>query len=559
MANAVERRLNDMLLEDELAGKVAICRRPIYVSCVSNFTNFLDLFRKTIRSLELGIPCVILGRCNNAQQHSYRWALLLMELMNETGTCHPGMLTFLSGSLNDIKDVTQSCQQFTGNLYATCSRTLASEIRKGYPNIVASTGGPNTLITTEWTESVCEAIRMSATIESSGQCTALRHCVIPSSVASDQIADLWGKVEEIPNARHAVEAGLFDGIYAQHKGSAPPAKEAYYDHHKERDVYFHVDDKPPSDDIQEYWRKVVVDFSRLDLVNNNDQIEGLASWLNRHQPISLAVNAPRSKVLEIGQLFFEKTGLVVYTLGSTNVSEAPPALSCQARPQEAEIFGEFPPRAEMGKYTRFPVIVPSSTPSYDAHYTSDYLTTFVSSNAWGQDIEKMMNQITSEPIRGYCKVLLDYLRDATRDNPKEGFGTSRTALWGLQRPPLGSKTCIRCKPDSDWDDIAPVFLLFYATNAKDQMEISLDPKCERLLSICRSHGIDPIVESESELAERGQSYYNIIRLTGPMTKFPLAGLFVSLYMALGHIKSTKAGDEEFLTVLRKSTKWLKIS
>jgi hypothetical protein len=61
-ANAIERRLNDMLFEQELAGMVTINRQPIYVSTVSNFTNFLDLSRKTLRSLELGIPVIILCR-----------------------------------------------------------------------------------------------------------------------------------------------------------------------------------------------------------------------------------------------------------------------------------------------------------------------------------------------------------------------------------------------------------------------------------------------------------------------------------------------------------------
>lgn len=557
MANAVERSLNDMLLADEMDGKVTINRRPIYVSCVSNFTNFLDLFRKTVRNLELGVPCVVLGRSNNAQQHSYRWALLLMELLNETGNIHPGMLTFISASLDDIKDVTQSCKDFTGNLYATCSRGLAEEIKKDYPNIVASTGGPNTLITTEWTQSVSEAIRMSATIESSGQCTALRHCVVPSSVGADLIQNMWKKVEQIPNARHAVEAGIFDGVFARHAGSAPPSNDSNYETNDERDVHFRVDEKPPPDNIQEYWRNVVVDFSRVDLVNNKEQIDNLAAWLNRNQPISLAVNAPRNVLFDLGRTFFEETGLVVYTLGSTDPLEAPPALSCQARPQEGEIFGEFPPRAELGKFTRYPVIVPSSTPSYDAKYTPDYLNRFNTSGPMSQVTGVLVNEVADGSIRGYCKVVLDYLRDATHENPKKGFGSSRTALWGLQRPPLLSKTCIRCKSETIWDDIAPIFLIFSATNANDQVELSLDPKCEQTISFFHKYGINVIQEHEMEFLERTKSYYNIIR-PGRLTEFPLAGLFVSLYMPLGHIKSTKPADDEFVAKIRSSPKWLQM-
>ena len=66
---------------------------------------------------------------------------------------------------------------------------------------------------------------------------------------------------------------------------------------------------------------------------------------------------------------FEKTGQVVYTVGH----EGNVALTCQARPQEGEVFGEFPVRLDLAKYTRYPVLVPSPTPAYNCHYESDFL------------------------------------------------------------------------------------------------------------------------------------------------------------------------------------------
>ena len=44
----------------------------------------------------------------------------------------------------------------------------------------------------------------------------------------------------------------------------------------------------------------------------------------------------------------------------------------------------------------------------------------------------------------------------------------------------------------------------------------------------------------------------------PTTEFPLVGQFVSCLMCVGHVKSTKPGDEEFVSAFKDSPKWLKM-
>lgn len=543
MANHVERELNDLVVREEEAGKIVVNRQPIYISAVSNFTNFLDLFRKTVRSLELGIPCVVLGRSNTVQ-HSYRWTQLLVDLCKKEGI-DSGMVTYLSCPVDDIKDITQSCKHSTGNLYSTCSRQLAESIKSGYPNTVASTGGPNTLVTTEWTKSVQDAIRMSASIESSGQCTALRHVVAPVGTTDQDVATMLAGIFEISEAPIAMKQGAFDGVFANHKGSLPGPSNDGYKRHPTVDASYRVARNLPPDDIDEYWRKVVVDVSAIDVA---EHLSDLVDWLNTNQPISLGVNgSSREESMELGFKLWERTGLVVNTIGSPEN----PALTCQARPQEGEVFGEFPPRRMLDRYTKFPVVVPSPTPAYDALYTETFLHDQAKFQAPGH-VGSFLSSLSNDQVKGYCVTLYKFLLDATLENPKLGFGKTRTTVWGLQRPPLGTTTYLECK--SRMDDLAPSLFLFLVTNAKSQVVVVSQNK--EIRDACIDHGIKVIASMDEVSLAPGDNHKEV---SSPMVFFPMVGQFFTTLFPVGHIKSTTPGDKEFLQKVVRLEKWLRMS
>jgi hypothetical protein len=226
-----------------------------------------------------------------------------------------------------------------------------------------------------------------------------------------------------------------------------------------------------------------------------------------------------------------------------------------------EIFGEFPPRQSLNDYTRFPVVVPSSNPSYDTQYNPDYLKSQEVKKRYNKSSKDLMLAVKDDAVRGYCVVLCEYLRDATHKNPKTGFGKNRTSLWGLQRPPLGSITVIRCETEASWDRICPIYLLFQMTNARSQAELSIDSGNTTVIEICQAHNLPYTVETDEEMVKRIETkkepLFNTVRVDGrPFNTFPAVGNFVSLYFPLGHIKSTQPNDIQFHTLADTSPKWL---
>ncbi|GMH81485.1 hypothetical protein TrVE_jg13926 [Triparma verrucosa] len=542
-ANLVERRMNDLLFQDEQAGMIDIDRSPAFIGCVSNFSNFLDLFRKVIRNMELGIPCVVLSR-SNTTQHSYRWTRLLMELMEDEGV-DPGMLTYASADLPDVKRIFAASPD-TCPSYFTCSRELAAAVKSGHSNSMCSTGGPNTLVAPALTEGVKEAIRFSAMIENSGQCTALRHTVVAGATKED-VESIFDQAPVVTTPEDSLKEGEFAGLFADAPVSQTPEG---YTKVESLDAHYKIDKDLPEDGVEEYWRQVFVDVTSADspLDAGSEKATELAAWLVRNQPITLAVN----ENLALAKFLFEKTGQVVYTVGG----DGSYALTCQARPQEGEIFGEFPVRRDLAKYTKYPVVVPSSTPSYNTLMNQSYLTEKGANDSVEGEGVNILLDCVQGCVKGYCIELTEYLRDSV--GAKEGYG-DRTTLWGLQRPPIDGKVTV-IRAGGDISSVAAKLIPFVATNARSQVEVSVSSAevAARLSSI---DGLKVTVEDDNVWAARKASdYYNVLDSSDGLgsRQFPLPGHFVSLYLGVGHVKSTKGDDQEFLNMFKDSEKWLDV-
>eukprot|EP00051_Salpingoeca_urceolata_P027661 m.482631 g.482631 ORF g.482631 m.482631 type:complete len:750 (+) comp22620_c0_seq1:100-2349(+) len=555
-ANVIEHGLNDQLLHSENHGVLDIGREVAFVGCVSNFSNFLDLCRKVLRNVELGVPVLILSR-SNTTQHMYRWTQLLLSLMEEQ-SLDLGLVTYASCSIEQQQYLMD--QAPNSPLYLTGSREVAKAIKERLPKTFASTGGPNTMVATEITPKVAEAIRNSTLIENSGQCTAMRHLVTPACEASD-IEAIFAEenVDMIQSSVDSIRTKGFAGLHqgwadSQHKLSDP----GFVSHSGSLPISFSVDSSLP-EDIEEHWRRVFLDVTTTgsaETLQSSEYLNKLAAWLNQEQPISLAVNGDNAdEGYPIMRKLFEATGLAVYTVGTPEA----PCLTAQARPQDGELFGEFPPRRQLTKYTKFPVVVPTSTPGYNTTYNKSHLVSTSSQvELVGEQFQPLLNAAQPETA-GYVCILRAYLTAAC--GPRRGFGL-RSCLWGLQRPPLNGLSVVRCGSgvQRPVDSTVPSIYLFGSTNARDQYTVSVAPEHKELISLLEGARVPHSVASDEDFAAEVDTpesdVWNIIH-SEDQTEFNLVGHFTSLHFPLGHIKSTKSADKHFLDHFCQSAKWLK--
>ena len=555
-ANEVERRLNDQLWETEEAGVISVPRRVALVPCVSNFSHFLDMCRKTIRLIEIGVPAMVLSR-THTQQYCYRWAALLAQELQAEGV-EPAYFSFCSATVEQQQrvmkaaDAADAAAGLPAGLLAptpclfTGARALAKHIKTTVsPGLIASTQGPNMMVALGLTPSIATAAALSATIEHSGQCTALRVLVAPAGDVSP--AALESMFDPTPSGGRAQEylaMGTFAGVLDPAPSPSPLAGKlsatftppAGYTAHATMPIAYKtrptLPDLPPhagsSTDatyvpeppLDEYWRQVVLDVvTPANAVDSAEVIERIGAWLVRHQPISLAVNGTtddavhascsaalptadesaaaalaleRLPHLRVARRLFETSALCVYSVGDASR----PCLTAQARPQDGEIFGELPPLGEMNEVTTFPVIGPAPNSVFFASYRPEYLRQQASRHGLVGRAANLKPASSSSSAAATVKAIVEAASSAeTRGyllelasylqsaavGPRRCVG-KRTGLYGLQCPPLNGKlTALRCAELTTLDELLPFALVFAMTNAAPQAMLSIDPANDVLL------------------------------------------------------------------------------
>ena len=555
-ACVVERRMNDALLKDEAAGKVVVNRAPAFIGCVSNFSNFLDLSKKILRHLEVGVPVIVLSR-NNTTQHMYRWFLRLSELMAEHGIPKE-MATYASLDVAGQRELLSHCPESA--MHFTGSREVAALLKEVAPKLMAATVGPNTMVVSELNDKTREAVRISSTIENAGQCTHVRHLVAPGATL-DECEKIYDTAHMMESPLESIKAGFrCDGFL---KGAPTTAGvDKTYTAHPRVPAAYRVNNHFPEDTIDEKWRQGFIDVTR---VENKEQLkdpkflDGLAAWLVRNGPITLCVNGDD----DVAQYLFERTSMTVYTLGTLEA----PGLNVSARPQEMEAFGEFPARPTLSKYTKFPVLVPSAVAAMNTEYAEDYLKK-AGEAAFPAEFAQLnvLRDAASASTRGYLRTIFDFLNDACGAHNNTGIDHVRTAVAGWQRPPLsGTASVLRVSDTTSIDALATYLLPYLCTNAKECVHVSVDPANTAAVELVQKLDITSKVESTADYEATTWELppYNVQFPTydGKPTEggAPMVSSLLLLLFPVGHIKCLIPNNQAFVDRWSKSKKWLSVS
>ena len=217
-----------------------------------------------------------------------------------------------------------------GALYLTSSREVAAAARAGHGNVMASTGGPNTLVAPAMTEEISDAIKLSAMIENSGQCTALRHAVVPGATMEDLDA-MFTDAPIISTPQDALRNGAFAGVFdGKHRGPFE-SLDGYKFAGESGNIAYKVSAEMPGDDLNEQWRQTYVDMTSFKgEFGSASMVKGLGEWLVKHQPISLAMNTTGGD-LSWARSLFEQTGQVRRLHSEASALFTPPSVPCSTR------------------------------------------------------------------------------------------------------------------------------------------------------------------------------------------------------------------------------------
>ena len=195
---------------------------------------------------------------------------------------------------------------------------------------------------------------------------------------------------------------------------------------------------------------------------------------------------------DLKRRFFEATGLVVYTFGTKAKGYA---LTAQARPQDGEVFGEFPPRKDLEKVSRYPMLNPVPCSTWNTVFSDVFLIMNGNdlTNA-SQTVKNIADKMESYQFKGYARLISEYITDACEHNPysvsKEN-ATVRTAYFGLQRPPIVDNyvTLINYGGDGNKDLFLLHLLPFAMTNSFSQLVVNLSSGGESLKEFVESIGL----------------------------------------------------------------------